>query len=225
MSVREEMTPFCSHVRHSTQYASLVRLSATADQWSKVMKSRILPLMVAVISLAIPAGAAEQHMMQSLVPADKLTEARGLTSPLPSSPEIVEQGKALYNGKGACFNCHGKDGGGNGPLAAQLNPSPRNFQHHGFWRHRSEGEIFWVIKNGSAGTGMVGFGGQLTDEEIWSIIQYERGFASAHGPGMIGDGEGMGPMMGPGGGMGGMEHGGPRGGMGGMRGCDGEGCP
>ena len=185
------------------------------------MKLSMFPWLVVVASLAIPAGAAERPMMQPLVPADKLAAARGLTSPLPSSPEIVEQGKVLYNGKGACFNCHGKDGGGNGPLAAQLNPSPRNFQHHGFWRHRTEGEIFWVIKNGSVGTSMVGFGGQLTDEEIWSIIQYERGFAGAHGLGMMGHGEGMGPMMGPGGGMGGMEHGGPRGGMGG---CEGEAC-
>jgi mono/diheme cytochrome c family protein len=186
------------------------------------MKTSMFPLLVVVVSLAIPAGAAERHMMEPLVPADKLAAARGLTSSLPSSPEIVEQGQALYNGKGACFNCHGKDGGGNGPLAAQLNPSPRNFQHVGFWRHRTEGEIFWVIKNGSVGTSMVGFGGQLKDEEIWSIIQYMRSFVGEHGPGMMGHGEGMGPMMEPGGGMGGMEHGGPRGGMGG---CEGEGCP
>ena len=185
------------------------------------MKTSMLPLLVVVVSLAIPAGAAERHMMQPLVPADKLAAARALTSPLPNSPEIVAQGKALYNGKGACFNCHGKDGDGNGPVAAQLNPSPRNFQHHGFWRHRTEGEIFWVIKNGSVGTSMVGFGGQLTDEEIWSIIQYERSFAGEHGPGMMEHGEGMGPMMGPGGGMGGMEHRGP---MGGMGGCEGEQC-
>jgi mono/diheme cytochrome c family protein len=169
------------------------------------MKVSMFPLIVVVASLAIPAGAAERPMMQPLVPTDKLAEARGLTSPLPSSPEIVEQGKVLYNGKGACFNCHGKDGGGNGPLAAQLNPSPRNFQHHGFWRHRTEGEIFWVIKNGSVGTGMVGFGGQLTDKEIWSIIQYMHSFAGEHGPGMMGHGESMGSMMGPGGGMGGCE--------------------
>lgn len=164
------------------------------------MKPSMFLLLVAVISLAIPAGAAELNMMQPRVPAEKLVEARALTSPLPSSPEVVAQGKVLYNGKGTCFNCHGKEGGGNGPVAAQLDPSPRNFQHHGFWRHRTEGEIFWVIKNGSAGTSMVGFGGQLTDEEIWSIIQYERSFAGEHGPG----------MMGPGGGM---EHRGPRGGM------------
>ena len=186
------------------------------------MKLNMFPLIAVIVALAVPAVAAERHMMQSLVPADKLAEARALTSPLPKSPEIVEQGKALYNGKGTCFNCHGKDGGGNGPLAAQLNPSPRNFRHHGLWRHRTEGEIFWVIKNGSVGTGMVGFGGQLTDKEMWSIIQYLRSFAGEHGPGMMGRGEGMGPMMGPGGGMGDMEHGGP---MGGMRGCEGEGCP
>ncbi len=185
------------------------------------MKPSMFPLLVVVVSLAIPTGAAERHMMQPLVPADKLAEARALTSPLPNSPEIVAQGKALYHGKGTCFNCHGKDGDGNGPVAAQLNPSPRNFQHHGFWRHRTEGEIFWVIKNGSVGTSMVGFGGQLTDEEIWSIIQYERSFAGDHGPDMMEHGAGMGSMMGEDGGMGGMEHGGLRDGMGG---CEGEQC-
>ena len=70
-------------------------------------------------------------MTQPLVPADKLAAARALTRLFPSSPKIIEQGKAIYNGKGGCFNCHGKDGDGNGPLAAQLDPSPRNFQHDG----------------------------------------------------------------------------------------------
>lgn len=188
------------------------------------MKPSLFPLMVVAVFFAVPAGAAERHMMHPLVPADKLAEARAHKNPLPSSPEIVEQGKRLYHGKGTCFNCHGKDGDGRGPLAAQMNPSPRSFRHDGFWRHRTEGEIFWIIKNGSAGTGMIGFDGQLTDEEIWSIIRYERSFAGMHGPGMMGHDEGMEPMMGPGGGMGRMEHGGP-GGMGGMRGCEGEGCP
>ena len=166
-------------------------------------------------------SAAERSMMQPRVPADKLAEARTLSSPLPDSAEVVEKGKALYNGKGTCFNCHGKDGSGNGMAAVGLDPSPRNFQHHGFWRHRTEGEIFWVIKQGSPGTAMIGFGDQLTDEEIWSIIQYERSFAGEHGPGMMGNREGMGHGMRSEGGMGGMEHRGPGGGMGG---CEGEAC-
>lgn len=144
-------------------------------------------------------GAAERHMMQPRVPADKLADARALASPLPDSTENVEKGKTLYHGKGTCFNCHGKDGSGNGVAAAGLDPSPRNFQHHGFWRHRTEGEIFWVIKHGSPGTAMIGFGDQLSDEEIWSIIQYERSFAGDQGHGTMGHGSGMGQGMGPGG--------------------------
>ena len=173
------------------------------------MKPSVFVLFVVTVVLAGPSVGAERHMMQPLVPADKLAEARALKSPLPDSPEIVAKGKALYEGKGACFNCHGTDGGGNGPAAAKLNPAPRDFRHHGFWRHRSEGEIFWTIKHGSPGTAMIAFGPVLSDEEIWSLIQYERTFAGGHGRRGMGRGEGMGPMMGPGGG----EHRGRRGGM------------
>lgn len=181
-----------------------------------------LAVVVVVEATIMPMGStAQQHMLQPRVPADKLAEARALTSPLPDAPAIVEKGKALYLGKGTCANCHGPEGAGDGPVAAQLNPSPRNFQHHGFWRHRTEGEIFWVIKHGSPGTGMIGFAGQLTDEEIWALIQYERTFADGHG-----QGEGMGPRGGMGHrgrreGMGGMGHGGMGGGGGS---CEGEQC-
>lgn len=173
-------------------------------------------------------GAAERHMMEPRVPADQLAEARALTSPLPESDEIVERGKALYHGKGGCVNCHGAAGAGDGPLASSLDPSPRNFQHHGFWRHRTEGEIFWVIKDGSPQTAMIGLEGTLSDDEIWAIIQYEQSFATGHGPrhgpgrrGGMGPPEGMGPMMDPGGGMYGMGRRGPTRGMGG---CEGEAC-
>jgi mono/diheme cytochrome c family protein len=178
-----------------------------------MMKPCTAALFVVMVALSGPAGAAERHMMQPLVPADKLAEARALKSPLPDSPEVAAKGKAIYDGKGACFNCHGADGGGNGPAAAKMSPAPRNFQHHGFWRHRTVGEIFWAIKNGSPGTAMIAFGPVLSDEEIWSVIQYARSFSGGHGPGMMGQGKGRGPMMGPGGGMGGMEHRGRRGGM------------
>lgn len=154
------------------------------------------------------------HMMQPRVPADKLAEARALTSPLPESDEVVERGKTLYHGKGGCVNCHGAAGGGDGPVSSSLEPSPRNFQHHGFWRHRTEGEIFWVIKHGSLRTAMIGFGDVLSDDEIWAIIQYERSFAGENGhrrgmgphggTGRMGSPEGMGPR---GGMMGGMRHG------------------
>jgi mono/diheme cytochrome c family protein len=128
-----------------------------------------------------PLWAADRHMMMPRVPSDQIEQARALTNPLPESAEIVEKGKALYEGKGACVTCHGTTGRGDGSAAAGLDPSPRNFRNHGFWSHRTEGEIFWVIKHGSPGTGMIGFGSMLSDEEMWAIIEYERSFAGGHG--------------------------------------------
>lgn len=168
------------------------------------MKTKLFACMFIAACVGGVAGAAERHMMQPIVPADKLGEARALKNPLPNSPEIIEQGKAVYNGKGGCVTCHGIDGDGKGPAAANLNPAPRNFQHHGFWRHRTEGEVFWAIKYGSPGTAMIAFGSVLSDQEIWALIHYEQSFSGRHGPGMrghrggMGRGNGMGEMHGMG---------------------------
>lgn len=134
-----------------------------------------------VFLLMLPAFGAGQHMMQPRVPTDKLDEARALHNPLTATPEIFGKGKAIYEGKGTCFNCHGMSGKGNGPGAANLNPPPRVFTSHGFWKHRTEGEIFWVVKHGSPGTAMIPFGGLLSDEDIWTVMLYERSFAGGHG--------------------------------------------
>ena len=177
---------------------------------------RLLALIIVVMCGEVSVWAAERHMMQSVVPADKLAEARALKNPLAHSPEVIEQGKATYNGKGGCVTCHGIEGDGKGPGAVSMNPAPRNFQHHGFWRHRTEGEVFWAIKYGSPGTAMIAFGSVLSDNEIWALTHYEQTFSGKHG--MMGHREGMGPGMG---GREGMQH---RGRRGGMKECEGEAC-
>lgn len=186
----------------------------------EVMKTSIVLLTLAMVSLVTPSGATEHDIRQPRVPADKLEEARALTNPLPDSPEILRKGKVVYNGKGTCFNCHGTDGDGHGPVASRLDPSPRNFHHHVLWRNRTEGELFWVIKHGSPGTAMIGFGRVLSDDEIWAVVRYLRGFAGGRGRDRMSQGQSMGPMKGRHGMMGGMGHGGSmmgqHGGMGGM---------
>jgi mono/diheme cytochrome c family protein len=176
-------------------------------------------LMVTVVVCAVSAWATEHDIRQPRVPADKLEEARALTNPLTDSPEILRKGKVVYDGKGTCFNCHGTDGDGHGPIASRLDPSPRNFHHHVLWRNRTEGELFWVIKYGSPGTAMIGFGRVLSDDEIWAVVRYLRGFARERGRDRMSQGQSMGPMKGRHGMMGGMGHGGPKGGTGG---CEGD---
>lgn len=158
------------------------------------LNSGPLAIALALLISVAPLSAAERHIMKPRVPADKLEEARGLKSPLPDSSDVVAKGKEIFEGKGTCFNCHGMTGRGDGPGGTSLDPSPRNFHHRGLWHHRTEGEIFWVIKHGIQGTGMIPFGGLLSDEEIWTVMQYERSFAGSRGRRGMGRHRGRRPM-------------------------------
>lgn len=74
----------------------------------------------------------------------------------------------------ACKMCHGDNGDGNGKLGAALKPAPRNFACAKTMKDISSGQMFWIIKNGSKGTGMVAHGKTLKDADIWNVIKYIR---------------------------------------------------
>ena len=127
--------------------------------------------------VAAVAFAEEKDPTIPRVPGDQRGHAKAMKNPIPKTPENIAKGKAIYEGKGTCFNCHGTSGKGDGPAGVILNPSPRNFTNPKFHKNRTDGEMFWVIKNGSAGTGMVPLiGTAITEEEAWFVINYERSF-------------------------------------------------
>lgn len=124
----------------------------------------------------------EKDPLKPRVPGKERKAAKKLKSPFykkasKASPEIIAEGKKIFEGKGTCFNCHGKSGKGDGPAGKVLNPGPRNFTNCKFHKKRKDGELFWVIKNGSPGTGMVPLiPSAITEEEAWKVIAYERSF-------------------------------------------------
>lgn len=72
----------------------------------------------------------------------------------------------------ACQMCHGPKGDGAGKLGKALKPAPRNFACGKTMKDVSAGQMFWIIKNGSKGTGMAPM--KLKDKEIWDVIKYVR---------------------------------------------------
>ncbi len=87
----------------------------------------------------------------------------------------LENGKKLYSKSAkplACKQCHGDQGNGKGKLGAALKPNPRNFTCNETMQDISVGQMFWVIKNGSAGTGMAAHKKTLKDSEIWDVVKY-----------------------------------------------------
>ena len=99
-----------------------------------------------------------------------------MKNPLPASSAHLLAGEALFQKKVkplACAQCHGKKGDGKGLLAGGLNPAPRNFTCADTMKNITDGQMFWVIKKGSPGTGMMAFK-NLKDNQIWQLIHYIR---------------------------------------------------
>lgn len=146
------------------------------------MKVLVMATAAMFLTTGLAIAAPEKDPEKARVPADQRAAAKKDKSPLydkaeDASAEIIAEGKAIFEGKGTCVNCHGKDGDGNGPAGKVLNPGPRDFTNCKFHKKRKDGELMWVIKNGSPGTGMVPLiPATISEEEGWKVIAYERSF-------------------------------------------------
>lgn len=123
----------------------------------------------------------EKDPLKARVPKAERGKAKKMKPPYGSTKkapdEIVAEGKKIFEGKGTCVNCHGKKGDGAGPAGKVLTPGPRDFTNCKFHKKRKDGELFWIIKNGSPGTGMVSMvPATITEEEAWKVLAYERSF-------------------------------------------------
>ena len=73
--------------------------------------------------------------------------------------------------------CHGRDGKGLGNIPGLRGKLPRNFTDMAWQEARTDGELFWIMKNGSPGMAMAAFIPMVfTEEEAWQVIQYVRSF-------------------------------------------------
>lgn len=97
-------------------------------------------------------------------------------NPLRKEPRHIKKGKVLAHVKAkplACKQCHGISGNGEGPMSLRMNPKPRNFKCALTMEGISDGQLFWIIKNGSKGTSMPAYK-HMSDEKIWQLIHYIR---------------------------------------------------
>lgn len=87
-------------------------------------------------------------------------------STAPRRPPPLAMGQQLFQQE--CANCHGANGDGNGPQAAQLDPPPINFHEISRQRERSVWGLYSAITQGVEGTAMPGFS-QLSEEQRWAL--------------------------------------------------------
>lgn len=107
-----------------------------------------------------------------------------LRSPVaPENRGVLETGRNGYTG--SCAICHGATGDGRGVFGPATYPPATSLIDEDV-RRRSDGQLFWVIKNGLSFTAMPGFADQYSDQDIWALVMYLRALqAGRAGPAVL----------------------------------------
>jgi mono/diheme cytochrome c family protein len=147
------------------------------SQSSHCRHSVVILLALALLGFGQSAWSADDEVLKPRVPPDQIEEARSWANPLPATQEILDKGKSLFHGKAFCVTCHGRDGTGLGDIPGLRGKLPRNFTDRVWQKARTDGELFWILRNGSPGTDMAPFIPLvLTEEEAWQVLLYVRSF-------------------------------------------------
>jgi mono/diheme cytochrome c family protein len=135
--------------------------------------TRITIVAVAFASAAVLLVAKDQKddgLSDWTIPANAALEV----NPLPASPEVIAQGRKIFESR--CQRCHGKDGRGHGPEADPDHPAG-NLTDRLRAAFNPDGVMFYKIWNGRQSPKMPAFRKEdLSKEEVWAVIQFVKTF-------------------------------------------------
>lgn len=122
-----------------------------------------------------PPGRAEEYLRTKFTRA--IIRRRSARENIPFPPPdyqtnmSISAGRELYAAD--CASCHGPNG--NDPTAAGRGMSPRTvaLDSSGVQQY-SDRELFSIIEEGIRFTGMPGFAGAETNEQIWNLVDFLR---------------------------------------------------
>jgi predicted CXXCH cytochrome family protein len=118
-------------------------------------------------------SATETAIAQWLVDMSIPQKAKEMKNPLSATPGSADAaaGRELYQKD--CEACHGSDGDGKTEAGGGLYPPPLNLSYAAIdKRKRTDGELFYFIRNGVRNTGMPGW--QLPDQQTWQLVSCIR---------------------------------------------------
>ena len=106
-----------------------------------------------------------------LIGAQSASDAQAVVrNPIAPTSDSVAAGQVVY--ERYCQTCHGVNGRGDGPGGEGLDPPPADLAIH--VPLHGDADIFRFISEGIEGTSMVGLADNLTDDEIWHVINFIR---------------------------------------------------
>lgn len=134
------------------------------------MKSIIQSLLITILASGLMVSVANAQ------PPDAPKEYLDKKNPFEGNKEALIKGQKLYEKR--CQKCHGEKGDGQGKSALDLNPKVTAFNAPGYLKGRKDGQLFWIIEQGSPKTDMDSYGPGTSynhsADEIWAVVSYMR---------------------------------------------------
>jgi mono/diheme cytochrome c family protein len=94
-------------------------------------------------------------------------------NPVPDSAAVLAEARAHWADH--CAACHANDGSGDVEMGKRLYPRAPDMRQKDT-QSMTDGELFYVIQNGVRLTGMPGWGGHSTHDELdsWKLVRFIR---------------------------------------------------
>jgi copper transport protein len=135
--------------------------------WKAADHAAALAVLIIPAIIAIPIG-----VYSIITFTREATPGLTLTNPFLPDEASLKIGQDLFEKN--CAVCHGDQGRGNGPAAANLSIKPPDYGN-GHLDIHTDGDIFYWIQNGiSQGSPMPAFKDKLIDDQIWHVVNYVR---------------------------------------------------
>jgi mono/diheme cytochrome c family protein len=102
---------------------------------------------------------------------------KDVKNPVAKSDDVIKEGAEHFQHH--CQICHGLDGHNTGvPFADKMDPPVADLGSKDVQGY-TDGQLKWIIENGIGPSGMPGWKGTLTDEEMWNMVWYIRNLPAA----------------------------------------------
>ena len=127
-------------------------------------------------------SALEAFVGQHLVQLGISNQAKDRKNPQDTGPGSADVATGRAISIEQCQGCHGPDGTGRTAAGGGLYPPPLDLSRTALeGRKRTDGELFYLIRNGIRNTGMPGW--QLPDPQVWALVSYIRNLPPTASPG------------------------------------------
>ena len=129
---------------------------------------KFLVVLAALLALAV---SAQQPVAPA--PAAVPADAAAMVNPVKPTAESRAKAKKMYGYD--CAMCHGMTGDGKGDMVADMKLVLKDYTDPAALKDVSDGEIFYIIKNGKGQ--MSGEGDRAKPDDIWNLVIYVRSLA------------------------------------------------